>query len=135
LLLELLDLSGHSWQDELDCCGRGNDHGLLAQGREDLVDERFGIAAGMSASEPQDLAPTRGPEPGGATELLQQVQDEPGGEAAAGEDPLEGGMDLGQQRPDPVQRPRGLVSEVLIKTRQDLQRGEDLAVAVDLAQG
>ncbi len=52
----------------------------------------------MGASEPQNPGPACGREPGGgAAELLQQVQHEPGGEAAAGKDALERGMDLRQQ--------------------------------------
>jgi len=44
-------------------------------------------------------------------------------------------MNLREQRPDPVQRPRGLVGEVLVEAGEHLQSGEDVAVAVDLSEG
>lgn len=42
-------------------------------------------------------------------------------------------MNLGKQRADAVQRPRGLVGKVFVEAGQDLERGENLAVTVDLA--
>ena len=53
LLLQLFDLTGDSRDHQLHRRGRGNDHGLLAERREDLVDQRLGIAPGMGPSEPQ----------------------------------------------------------------------------------
>ena len=43
-------------------------------------------------------------------------------------------MDLRQQRPDSVQRPGGLVGEVLVEAGEDLHSGEDFAVTVDLSE-
>ena len=54
--------------------------------------------------------------------------------SATDEDALECGMDLREQRPDPIQRPRGLVREVFIEAGQDFQGGEDLVVSIDLPQ-
>ena len=134
LLLQFLHLTSDSRNDELHCRCRWHDDGLLRERCEDLVDQRFGIAARMRTGETQDPGPTCGLEPGGAAELLQQVQHEPGSKTAAGEDALERGMDLSQQRSDPVQCPGSLVGEVLVKAREDLERGENLVVSVDLAK-
>ena len=43
-------------------------------------------------------------------------------------------MYLRQQGPDPVQCSGGLVGEVFVEAREDLERREDFAVAVDLAK-
>src|SRR5699024_2640720 len=134
LLLQFLHLTSDSGDHEFHCRGRRHDDGLLAQRREDRVDQRFGIAARMGAGETQDPGPACRLEPGGAAKLLQQVQHEPGGKAPADEDALERGMDLRQQGPDPVQRPGGLVGELLVEAREELGWREDFAVAGELAE-
>src|SRR5699024_8740328 len=53
LLLQFLHLTSDSGDHEFHCRGRRHDDGLLAQRREDLVDQRFGIAARMGAGETQ----------------------------------------------------------------------------------
>ena len=134
LLLQLFHLTSDSGYDELHCGGRRDDDRLLAERGEGPIDQRFRIPAGVGASEPQNPAPAYVLKPGRAAELLQQVQDEPGGQAAADKDALERRVDLSQQGPDPVQRPGGLVGEVLIEAGEDLERRENLVVAVDLAK-
>lgn len=130
--LTSLTCPGDPGNHEFDRGGTGNGHGLLAESCEDRFDQWLGATTALAAGIAQHARPTGGRQARGAAVTDQQVEWEFVGQDSAGEDPFEDGVDLGEQGPDPVEGPGGLVGEVLVETGKNFERREGLGVTVDL---
>lgn len=106
-----------------DPFGRGgprDDNGLLRQARPDPLRQGRVDAGRVLAQLAVDPGPAHRPQPGRAAGLGQQVQH--GGVAdVAPQRLLQAGMDLREQRPQPVVRRRGLREEVIVVAQQHRQ--------------
>jgi len=140
-LLDLLTLGqdggqgiGRRRQHGVGGPGAGHHDGLLPERGHDVLDELVPDPGRVLAGDRGQPSASGGGQSVGAAEPGQQFQHGAGLYPWA-EDPFQGGVDLGEQTPDPVGQPGGLGGEVVVVADQDGQLGQRLIGQVDPAQG
>lgn len=120
LVFEFLDLGGDAGNDQFD--GFGADHGdrLLAQCSENGVNHVHRVLAAVVPGPAQHVGSARGPQARRSGVFDEQLQDQGPGQHCPREDSLQGGENLQQQRPQPVDRPGALMGQVRVESGEHL---------------